>query len=323
MRTVAIEEHGAVPELFDAIGLATPEAQRGILTDLGEGRLADMDAAGIDVQVLSLQPPLDGAEPAKAEIAVKRFNDAITEAIQAHPDRFGGFAALPIGDPHEAARELKRAINELGLHGALVGTSMSTGFLEEEVNWPIFEAAEGLGVPIYMHPGLPPKAVFDTYYGDLGPALGIAMSTAAWGWHVDTGLHTVRLVLRGVFDRFPKLQVIIGHMGEAIPFMLGRLDERFAGIDASLPDFELPFRRPIREYFRDNIHISTSGMFNDEPLQCSIDVLGAARIMFAVDYPFSKNIDGRRFIDAAPISDADRESIAHGNADRLLGLVTS
>jgi predicted TIM-barrel fold metal-dependent hydrolase len=146
------------------------------------------------------------------------------------------------------------------------------------------------------------------------------MSTAAWGWHVDTGLHAVRMILRGVFDRFPNLQVIIGHMGEAIPFMLGRLEERFDGIGESIDGFEPPFKRPIREYFKDNFHISTSGMFHDEPLLCTMSAIGVDRIMLAVDYPFSKNVDGRRFIDEAPISDEDRAKIAHGNADRLLGL---
>ena len=192
--------------------------------------------------------------------------------------------------------------------------------MSEEVNWPLWEAAEQLGVPVYMHPGLPPKAVYDAYYEELGPIMGTALSTAGWGWHVDTGLHTLRLIVRGVFDRFPDLQVIIGHMGEAIPFMLGRLEERFAGLHASIPDFELPFKRPIREYFRTNVHISTSGFFDNESLQCAISAIGADRIMFAVDYPFSTNADGQKFIENAPLSDDDRDAIAHGNAERLLKL---
>jgi predicted TIM-barrel fold metal-dependent hydrolase len=320
MRTVTIEEHAAVPELWDAIGPSLPAPMQAILNDMGEGRLADMDAHGIDVQVLSFQPPWDEAEAEKGFRAVKAYNEAAAAAVRAHPDRFAFFAALPLHDPKEAAAELERAVNDLGCKGALLGTSMHTGFLSEEVNWPIWETAESLGVPVYMHPGLPPKAVFDAYYAPLGPLLGMAMSTAGWGWHVDTGLHTVRLILRGVFDRFPNLQVIIGHMGEAIPFMMGRLEERFAGISASIAGFELPFERPIRDYFRTNIHISTSGFFDNESLQCAISVLGADRIMFAVDYPFSLNKDGRKFIDEAPISEEDREAIAHGNADRLLGL---
>jgi uncharacterized protein len=322
MRTVTIEEHAAVPELWEAVGRegALPLPIQAILNDMGEGRLAEMDAHGIDLQVLSMQPPWDKAEPEPAHRAVRAFNEAAAAAIAEHPTRFAGFAAVPLHDPTAAAVELERAVTQLGFKGALLGASMHTGFLSEELNWPFWEAAEGLGVPIYMHPGLPPQAVFDAYYAPLGPTIGVAMSTAAWGWHVDTGLNTIRLVLRGVFDRFPGLQVIIGHMGEAIPFMMGRLEERFSGISESIAGFELPFERPIREYFRSNIHISTSGFFDNESLICAISVLGADRIMLAVDYPFSKNADGRRFIDEAPIGEADRRAIAHGNADRLLGL---
>jgi predicted TIM-barrel fold metal-dependent hydrolase len=325
MKTVTIEEHASVPELYDAIGgPQIPKPLQAILNDMGEGRLAAMDEAGIDMQVLSMQPPIptETIDIPKVDAAVKRFNDAAAEAVAAHPTRFAAFAVLPVHDPNAAAAELERAVKELGMVGALIGTNMTTGFVEEEVNWAIWEAAESLGVPIYMHPGLPPKAVFDAYYADLGPILGIGMSTAIWGWHVDTGLHTVRTIVRGVYDRFPNLQVIIGHMGEAVPFMLGRLEERFAGIGESIEGFAPPFKRPIREYFRDNIHLSTSGFFDNESLICAISAVGADRIMLAVDYPFSKNLDGRRFIDNAPISEEDRNAIAHGNAERLLGLAT-
>ena len=323
MRTVTIEEHAAVPELWEAIGSNMPPAMQAILEDMGDGRLADMDAHGIDMQVLSMQPPWDDADPDKTYKAVRAFNEAARAAVEAHPDRFQFLAAVPLHDPNEAARELERGVRELGAKGALLGTRMTTGFMSEEVNWPFWEAAEGLGVPVYMHPGLPPKVVKDTYYADLGPVVGTGMSTAIWGWHVDTGMHTIRLILRGVFDRFPKLQVIIGHMGEAIPFMMGRLEERFAGIAASLAGFELPFEKPsIRDYFKSNIHITTSGFFDHESLQCAVSVLGADRIIFAVDYPFSLNVDGRKFIDSAPLGEAEREAIAHGNAERLLELST-
>jgi predicted TIM-barrel fold metal-dependent hydrolase len=321
MRTITIEEHAAVPQVWELVW-PLPDGIRALLNDMGEGRLADMDANGIDMQVLSLQlqPTWDEADPEKATKVVRAFNEAAAATVEAHPDRFALFAALPLHDPAEAARELERAVRDLGAKGALVGTRAATGFLSEEVNWPLWEAAESLGVPVYMHPELPPKAVYDTYYADLGPTLGTAMASGAWGWHVDTGMHTVRLILRGVFDRFPKLQVIIGHMGECTPFMMGRLEERWAGMRAAFDDFELPFQRPIRDYFTSNIHITTSGFFDNASLQCALSVVGADRIMLGADYPFSTNAQVRRFIDSVPLDEADRQAIAHGNAERLLNV---
>jgi predicted TIM-barrel fold metal-dependent hydrolase len=320
MRTITIEEHAAVPEIWDIVW-PLKEGFRAILNDMGEGRLADMDANGIDMQVLSLQlqPDWNEVDPVKAAKAVRAFNEAAAAAVEAHPDRFALFAALPLSDPEAAARELERAVRDLGAKGALVGTRAATGFLSDEVNWPLWEAAESLGVPVYMHPEPPPKAVYDAYYADLGETMGLALATAGWGWHADTGMHTVRMILRGVFDRFPNLQVIIGRMGECLPFMMGRLEERWSGMHAVM-DFEPLFKRPIREYFKSNIHITTSGFFDNEPLQCALSVLGADRIMLATDYPFSSNARMRKFIDSAPIAEADRAAIAHGNAERLLKL---
>jgi predicted TIM-barrel fold metal-dependent hydrolase len=321
MRTITLEEHAAIPELWDLVWPLAPR-MRSLLEDMGEGRLADMDANGIDMQVLSLQmqPAWDEVDPEKAAKAVRAFNEAAAAAVEAHPDRFALFAALPLHDPDAAALELERAVHDLDAKGALVGTRAATGFLSDEANWPLWEAAERLGVPIYMHPEMPPKAVYDTYYADLGPMLGPAMASGVWGWHADTGMHTIRLIVRGVFDRFPNLQVIIGHMGECTPFMMGRIEERFAGMRAVVDGFEPPFRRPIREYFRSNIHITTSGFFDNESLQCALSVVGADRIMLSVDYPFSTNAAARKFIDSAPLDDATREAIAHGNAERLLKL---
>lgn len=323
MRTVAIEEHASTPELYEAVGEIIPPGMQALMNDMGSGRLASMDAAGIDLAVLSLQPPfpVDDVDEAKAERACMAFNDAVAQAIADHPGRFSAFGAVPIGDAGAAVREIERAVTDLGFPAVMIGTRTKLGFVSEEANWPLWEAAEGLGIPVYMHPGLPPKSIVDTYYGDLGPFLGIPLSTALWGWHVDTGMHTVRLILRGVFDRFPKLQLVIGHMGEAIPFMLGRIEERLAGLATTMPPgFSVPFEKPIRQYFRENVHFSTSGFFDYESLLCATSAVGVDRIMLAVDYPFSENIQGRNFIDNAPISQEDRKAIAHANADRLFGL---
>jgi predicted TIM-barrel fold metal-dependent hydrolase len=322
MRTITLEEHAAVPEVWDIAWPLKPSMQS-LLNDLGAGRLADMDANGVDMQVLSLvpQPAWDEVDTEKATRAVRAFNEAAAAAVAAHPDRFALFAALPLHDPTEAARELEHAVRDLGAKGALVGTRAATGFLSEEVNWPLWETAESLGVPVYMHPEQPPRAVYDTYYADLGPTLGPALAVGGWGWHVDTGLHTVRLIVRGVFDRFPNLQVIIGHMGECTPFMMGRLEQLPDLIRATTADdFQPPFQRPIRDYFKSNIHVTTSGFFDNESLQCTLSVMGADRILLATDYPFSTNAQTRTFIDSAPINDADREAITHGNAERLLKL---
>lgn len=319
MKTITLEEHAAVPQVWDLVW-QLPARSRELLEDMGEGRLADMDANGIDMQVLSmqLQPSWDEADPEQATAAVRAFNEAAASAVASRPDRFALFAALPLVDGEQAAQELQHAVRELGAKGALIGTRMATGFLSDEVSWPLWETAQSLGVPVYMHPEMPPKAVYDAYYADLGPSLGPLLATGGWGWHADTGMHTVRMIARGIFDRFPDLQVIIGHMGECIPFMMGRL-ESWAAMSAA-QGVEPPFPRPVREYFASNIHITTGGFFDNESLRCALSTVGPDRIMLSVDYPFGSNAAGRKFIDSAPLDDAAREAIAHGNAERLLNL---
>ena len=288
--------------------------------DLGEGRIAEMDAQGIDVQVLSMvQPGLEHSTPDRAVPVARAFNDRIAAAIAAHPDRFAGFAALATSDPAAAADELARAVRELGFKGALINGRSLERFLDDEFFWPMFESAEALGVPIYLHPMPPPKAVYDAYYSGFGDAVGFMLAAPAWGWHIETGLHALRLILAGVFDRFPNLQIIIGHMGEVIPFMLARIDETIGGrlaLDPARPKIELS----VREYFERNFHITTSGLFTDPPLRCAIDTLGADKVLFAVDHPFSDGAKARRWIDQAAISDEERAKITHQNAERLLGL---
>lgn len=329
MRTIALEEHCLTPELRELLGPQIhpyyavhrwPPALGARLMDLGDGRIAEMDAQGIDVQVLSMvQPGLEHTEAARAVPVARAFNDRVAEAIAAHPDRFAGFAALPTADPKAAADELARAINELGFKGALVNGRTLERFLDDQFFWPMFESAEALGVPIYLHPMPPPKAVYDAYYSGFGEAVGFMLGAPAWGWHIETGLHALRLILAGVFDRFPKLQIIIGHMGEVIPFMLARIDETIGG-RLALDPAKSPIELSVPEYFQRNFHITTSGLFTDPPLRCAIDTLGIDKILFAVDHPFSDGAKARRWIDQAPITDEERAKIAHGNAERLLGL---
>ena len=288
--------------------------------DLGEGRIAEMDAHGIDVQVLSIvQPGLEHSDADDAIPVARAFNDRIAEAIAAHPERFAGFAALPTADPAASAAELARAVRELGFKGALINGRTRERFLDDEFFWPMFEAAEALDAPIYLHPMPPPQAVYDAYYAGFGDAVGFMLGAPAWGWHIEIGLHALRLILAGVFDRFPKLQLIIGHMGEVIPFMLARIDETLGGrlaLDPARPQIELP----IHEYFERNFHITTSGLFTDPPLRCAIDTLGVDKVLFSVDHPFSDGAKARQWIDRAAISDAERAKITHETAERLLGL---
>ncbi|HEX6348622.1 MAG TPA: amidohydrolase family protein [Candidatus Dormibacteraeota bacterium] len=329
MRVIALEEHFAAP----GISKATAEGEwaarvrelgdRGLrlgtqvidrLADLDEGRLAAMDAAAIDLQVLSQTQPGVESLPAGAAVPLAReANDFLADAIARHPDRYSGFAVLPTPAPQAAADELDRAVTKLGLKGALINGRTGGSFLDDRSFWPIFERAERLGVPIYLHPGLPPAAIREACYEGLPPAAGHWLSIAAWGWHVDTGLHALRLIAAGVFDRFPKLQVIIGHMGEALPFMLERtnstLSKRATGLE-----------REVKEYFRENFYVTTSGFFSYPPLQCLLAVADVDRVMFAVDYPYSSNDEGRIFLDGLPVGAADKEKIAHSNAERLLGV---
>jgi uncharacterized protein len=315
MRVIAIEEHFMTPEGFaltEKLGRIGAPIQIWAekLGDIGEGRLAEMDAAGIDVQVLST--PAVGVEELDPDESVKlsrEINDVLAKAVADHPDRFAGFAVLPTLDAARAADELERTVKELGFKGALINGHARGRFLDDQAFWPIFERAEALDVPIYLHPTPPPPQVMEAYYSGLG-MVGNVLALAGWGWHCETGLHALRLVLGGVFDRFPKLNVIIGHMGENIPFSLARADQvlsPFAGLGRSIAD-----------YFHSNFYITTSGYFTFAPLLCAMMVMGADRIIFSVDYPFSDNKEGREFLDAAPINPADREKIAHGNVERLL-----
>jgi hypothetical protein len=329
VRTITLEEHCLTPELREALGAQIhpyypvhrwPPALEAKLTDIGAGRIAEMDAAGIDMQVLSTaQPGLEHLDAARAVAVARAFNDGVAAAVAAHPDRFAAFAALPTADPAASAAELGRAITELGMVGAMVNGRTQERFLDDEFFWPIFEAAESLAVPIYLHPMPPPKAVYDLYYAGFGDDVGFMLGAGAWGWHVEIGLHSLRLMLAGVFDRFPALQLIVGHMGEVLPFMIERATGAL-GRAIALDPVQHKMELTPTEYFRRNFHITTSGFFTDPPLRCAIDVLGAERILFAVDYPFSDNATARRFIDTAAVSDQEREQIAHANAEALLKL---
>ncbi len=326
MRTITLEEHFVTPAFAEGAGrafrdlLLSGRGDRAVklyerLLDLGDKRIAAMDAAGIDMQVLSLNYP--GAELSEADeaIAVARdANDALAAAVKKHPTRFAGFATLPTAAPDKAAAELERRVRQDGFKGALINGHNRGRYLDDEFYWPILECAEALEVPIYLHPALPPKAVMDAAYGGFSPAETFVLAGPGWGWHIEVGFHVVRMMMRGVFDRFPKLQLIVGHMGEALPFMLPRLAATGAGLSPA------QFKRSLADYLRQNVHYTFSGFNFTTTFQNLLAEVGVERIMFSADYPYGSMEEARKFLEQLPVSASDRERIAHGNAEALLGV---
>jgi len=321
MRTITLEEHITTPDIVRAaqmsVGGAIPtflQAMQAKLLDVGEGRIADMDAAGIDVQVLSLAAnTVDKLDSATGNSLARDANDRIAAAVRAHPDRFAGFATLALQEPDKAAVELERCVQQLGFKGVMLNGTANGQFLDHPRFTPIFEAAVALDVPIYLHPAPPPKPVMDAYFSDLPSPLDLFLSTAGWGWHVETGMHCLRLIIGGVFDRFPTLKIIIGHMGENLPFSIARSELVFGRGMTKL-------KRSVGEYFCENFYLTTSGFFTTPPFLCAQQVIGIDRIMFSVDYPFSPNTAGRQFLDRLAISPEDMRKLTHLNAEKLLKL---
>jgi hypothetical protein len=329
MRTITLEEHFATPAFMEGPGRPLAERARAAqsqaapitehlvaqLLDLDDLRMADMDAAGIDVQVLSLNSPgVEQLDANEAIVVALETNDYLGAAIQRHPDRLAGFAALPTAAPDSAANELERTVREYGFKGAVINGHTRGRYLDDPFFWPILERAEALQVPLYLHPTPPPQPVIQaSYVGNFSQEVTAQLAASAWGWHIETALHVLRIILSGAFDRYPNLQLVIGHLGEALPFMLPRLDH-------NLPTQLTKLRRPFGDYLRQNLHYTFSG-FNYTPN--FLDLLfqvGVDRIMFSADYPYSSMLAARNFLEQLPISPTDKERIAHGNAERLLRL---
>ena len=319
MRTIGIEEHFVTEELASygagTAEIAQPrvwaEASRRLLDRTAE-RLPGMDAAGLDVQVLSLNSPGIQAEQ-DASVAVVRaaaVNDLLTSTIAEYPERFAGFAALPLQDPQAAAKELERAVTQLGLKGALVNAHTQGRYLDDPALRVVWERAEGLDVPLYLHPanGVDAAHVLSGHPELIGPM---------WSWGTDTSSHVLRLVFGGVFDDFPNAKLLLGHMGEGLPYVLWRLDSRWAFHNHH--GVELARGNPS-EYLRQNLYITTSGVCDAPPLLCALLALGADHILFGTDYPFEDMETATAFLRSAPVSEADRDKIAHGNAEWLLRL---
>ena len=311
---VALEEHYYDPELaetFQGREGRAPEVRRRLL-DLGELRLREMDEAGIDFQVLSHGAPSTQRLDAETAVWMARgVNDRLAQAISDHPDRFAAFAALPTPDPQAAADELERAVTTLGFKGVMVHGLTNGVFLDDRRFWPIFERAQALDVPIYVHPASPHRAVVEAYYQEYVEDFPSLLS-AAWGFTVETATQGIRLVLSGVFDAYPELKIILGHMGEGLPFLLWRIDQALSR----------PGNRPVafRERFSRHFWITTSGNFSTPALLCSMLELGVDRILFSVDWPFVQNPPGTQWMNDLQLSAEDKAKILGGNARRLLKL---
>jgi 2,3-dihydroxybenzoate decarboxylase len=316
-KVIALEEHyfdGQVTAHFKEGGPETRSTHlRERLFDVDALRLREMDEAGIDLQVLSHGAP--ALQRLEAEVAVplaRKANDRLHQIILQHPDRFAGFAQLPTDDPKAAADELERCVTRLGLKGAMLhGLTQKGEFLDLKRFWPVYERAAALDVPIYMHPATPHRAVVEAYYRDyLDRFRGLL--TAAWGFTVETATQAVRLVLSGVLDAYPSLKIILGHLGESLPFSAWRIDMALSRPGNSSSAF--------RDAFRSHFWITTSGNFSTPALLCCVMEMGADRILFSVDYPFVPNAPGVKWMRDVPLGPEDRAKILSGNARRLLKL---
>ena len=314
-KKIALEEHFLFPCLEEYwaptvvdIDPAIHSALRARLLDFGGMRLDAMDQAGIERCVLSLTTPGIQAEPVAAIACRKAVetNDLLAREIQNRPHRYSGFACVPLQDPAAAADELERSVSQLGFCGALINGHTNGEYLDHPKFYPFWERVQAMECPVYLHP-IDPASSYPAIAGCA------ALKRAMWEWTIETGSHALRLILGGVFDRFPKVRVVLGHLGETLPFLLWRLDSR-ARI------YGLKLKKRPSEYLREHIFVTTSGMFSAEPFLCSIGALGIDRVMFSVDYPYESASDAASFIESAPHSDEDRARICFANAANLLRL---
>jgi 2,3-dihydroxybenzoate decarboxylase len=286
------------------------------LQDLGDLRLADMDARGIDRQVIGLTAPgtqILGADEGH-ELAVLA-NDRLAEACRSHPDRFTGMAACAPHAPNRAAKEIERAVGRLGMRAVVINSHIHGEYLDHPKFAPVLEASESMGVPIYLHPQTPPRAM-------IGPMLEAGLDGAIFGFGVETGMHALRMITAGVFDRFPKLQVIIGHMGEALPYWMYRLDYMHqAGIRAERYDFMKPLTKgSISAYLRENFHITNSGVAWEPAIKFAQQVIGEDRVLYAMDYPYQCPPEEVAILDAMNMAPDTKRKFFQTNAETLFGL---
>lgn len=321
MKLIAIEEHFLTADIR-AAWASSAIGQEGTaafdtgevaewLDELGEQRIARMDEGGVDVQVLSVTTPaLHNFEPEESVVLARRTNDLLAATIARHAERLQGFATLPTASPRDAALELERGVRQLGLVGAMLCGRTREKNLDHPDLLAMFETAARLGVPLFIHPQIPQRAVRDVYYSGFGDAVDTAFATFALGWHYEAGIQFVRLMIAGIFDRFPNLQIILGHWGEVVLFYLERL-RSLAHVAA--------LQRPVVEYVRQNLYVTPSGMWSQSYLQRALESVGPERILFSTDYPYQYRPGGagRAFVENSALSQDEKELFAHGNWERL------
>ncbi len=323
MKVIALEEHYCPAEVSAAwrglpADLQDPsqavfdndETNRR-LEDLDELRLRRMDAMGVDVQVMTPATQVLDAEPA---VRLARLsNDKAARAVAAYPGRLQAFAALPTPDPKEAMRELERCIDTLGMKGAMLNGRTRDRPLDAPEFFPVLTAAARLGVPLYLHPQIPVKAVRDACYMGFGETVDAVFAAGGWGWHADAGTQALRLILSGAFDRLPELQVVLGHWGEIVMLYLDRIGPALGKAAQG------KLGRTVEEYMKSNFHVTPSGIMSQRYLRNAVEVMGVDRIMFFVDDPYVSVPDARSFLADAGLSAGDIPKIAHGNWERLTG----
>lgn len=333
MKIIGLEEHIVVPPLLDAwkkipevpqipeLGYGDePLAKR--LRDDGNRRIEDMDDIGVDVQVLGLSTPgVQNLEAADATTVAREANDALAEIVSGNPQRFQAFAAVPTPSPDDAAAELERAVSHLGFRGAMLYGRTGDAHADAPQFDEIYAAAERLRVPLYLHPQTPVRPVIDAYYKGFDEKVDFMFATFGVGWYYDNGVQLMRMIFSGVFDRHPDLQVIIGHWGELVLFYLDHI--------ATMQAMGLKLDRPLKDYFRQNIWITGSGLLSERYLRWTADVVGVERIMYSTDYPFTYDTGyplldtsggkGRKFLEQADLSEDEKAAIGFGNWERLMG----
>lgn len=321
MKLIGIEEHFLTAEVRDAwhaIGLAAIDpsvayhagAIEQRLVDLAEDRLGLMDETGLDVQVLSLTTPALHDLGRDSVAVARRVNDIVAAAIARHPTRFQALATLPVSMPEEAALELDRCVRTLGFKGAMLCGRVGTRQLDDPGFAPIFRCAEALGAPVLLHPRTPDMAVRNAYYSGFSPTADAVFATAGLGWHYDAGVQFIRLVLSGIFDRMPGLQMILGHWGELVLFYAERL---------TVMDQFSELAHPVAHYLRSNLYVTASGMFLPQYLERVVSVVGTDRLLFSTDFPYQYRAgrDARNFLENCGLDDEATAAFAHGNWARL------
>ncbi|KAK9235943.1 hypothetical protein V1525DRAFT_239848 [Lipomyces kononenkoae] len=308
---ITLEEHYVSSASKDLPHDAFANFPREIMDKLecvNEKRIREMDSGEVSLQVIS-HGPLD----APLSVCIKA-NDELALAVSKNPNRFAGFAMLPMCEPIAAAEELARCVNDLGFVGTLIDNHLDGQFYDDECFWPVFEKAQELDVPIYLHPTFATEDMLKHYKGNYSDETAVALSAFGWGWHVETGLHILRLYISGLFDRFPRLKIIIGHMGELLPFQLNRIFPQ-AGRWAK-------HERSFKEVWESNIWVTTSGMFSLAPLSCLLRTTSIEHVLYSVDYPFSTNERGKEFVEeirkSGLMTEGELEMFAFKNAEKLL-----